>query len=54
MCRIHYLRVPEPIPDTIQGQAAYWKMHYNTELGAGTPQEYILSWYRFVPATGVV
>lgn len=38
LCRIHYLRVPEPLPDAddIGGLAAYWKEHYNTHLGSGT------------------
>lgn len=48
MCRIHYLRVPEPIPDYLAGQAAYWKKYYNTEFGAGTTQEYMNAWNRFV------
>src|SRR6266404_8998054 len=31
MCRIHYLRVPEPIPANLTTQAEYWKKYYNTE-----------------------
>lgn len=50
MCRIHYLRVEEPIPDTLPGQAAYWKRFYNTPLGAGTENEYIHSWQQFAPS----
>lgn len=49
MCRIFYLRVPEPIPESLPEQATYWKRYYNTELGAGTAQEYMNAWYRFVP-----
>jgi hypothetical protein len=43
MCRAHYLRVPAalPAPGDLDGQAAYWKEHYNTFLGAGTEEEYI-------------
>lgn len=41
MCRCHYLRVPSRIPDTLQGQAQYWKEYYNTNLGKGTVEEYI-------------
>ena len=43
MCRVHYLRVPAPLPDAgdLEGQAEYWKEHYNTHLGAGTVEEYI-------------
>jgi hypothetical protein len=48
MCRIHYLRVPEKIPVGLHPQAAYWKKYYNTPLGAGTINEYINSWERFV------
>ena len=38
MCRIHYLRVPEALPevDNTIGQAHYWKDHYNTKFGKGT------------------
>jgi len=43
MCRIHYRRVPAPLPEyeDIEGYAAYWKKYYNTILGAGTTEEYI-------------
>ena len=43
MCRIHYQRVREPLPDAddLEGQAAYWKAHYNTPLGAGTVEHFI-------------
>lgn len=47
MCRIHYLRVPEPLPEQgdYEAQAAYWKEHYNTMYGAGTEEEYLENWY---------
>jgi hypothetical protein len=48
MCRVHYLRIPSKIPDYLAGQAQYWKTHYNTELGAGSVQDYLNSWNRFV------
>jgi len=37
MCRIHYRRVPHPLPDSLdlRGLARYWKKHYNSDLGAG-------------------
>jgi len=43
ICRVHYLRVPEPLPEAgdTKGQAEYWKNHYNTELGKGTVLQYI-------------
>jgi len=42
MCRVHYMRVPAPLPDAadIRGLAVYWKQHYNTPLGKGTPEEF--------------
>ncbi len=42
MARVHYLRVPEPLPragDNL-GQAQYWKAYYNTSAGAGTVEHY--------------
>ena len=44
--RVHYLRVPEPIPVRLEDQAGYWKRHYNTALGKGRPEQYINSWVR--------
>jgi hypothetical protein len=49
ICRVHYYRVFEPIPDNLPGQAAYWKKFYNTFLGKGTIDEYINAWHRYVP-----
>jgi hypothetical protein len=42
MCRVHYFRVKEPLPDLgdPDGLAAYWKRHYNTPAGAGTPEQF--------------
>lgn len=36
MCRVHYRRVPEPLPPAgdLEAQAAYWKAHYNTAAAA--------------------
>lgn len=42
--RQHYLRVPDPIPHTIPDQAQYWKLHYNTTYGKGTPKRYLHTW----------
>lgn len=39
--RLQYYRFPEELPDTIEGQAAYWKKYWNTEYGAGTVEKYI-------------
>ena len=43
MARVHYWRVPDALPpaDDLEAQAAYWKQHYNTPLGAGTVEHYI-------------
>ncbi|MCC3304943.1 hypothetical protein [Sneathiella sp. HT1-7] len=43
ICRIHYWRKPGAIPDNLEGQAAYWKCHYNTALGRGTVEKYLES-----------
>jgi len=40
-CRLTYKLVPEAIPDTVEGRAAYWKKYYNTVAGKGTEEEYI-------------
>lgn len=49
MCRVHYLRVPEALPEQgdYEGQAEYWKEHYNTFLGAGTEEGYLESWLAY-------
>lgn len=50
MCRVHYSRVPDPLPEQgdYEGQAAYWKEHYNTYLGAGTEEEYLENWHKYM------
>lgn len=50
MCRVHYRRVPEPLPgaDDIPGLAGYWKQHYNTPLGRGTVDEFVEKFERYV------
>jgi hypothetical protein len=44
LCRLHYIRCPGFIPDTINGQAEYWKKYYNTYLGKGTTEQYLKNW----------
>jgi len=41
MCRIHYLRVPAPLPRENDAYALteYWKRHYNTVAGKGTIEQ---------------
>ena len=43
LCRVHYVRVPDPLPDVddLEAQAAYWKQFYNTPLGAGTVHHFM-------------
>jgi len=43
MCRIFYWRVREALPEDGDwpGMARYWKKYYNTELGKGTPQNFM-------------
>ena len=50
MARIHYYRRPEPLPawDDVNGLADYWKEHYNTHLGAGTVEEFVENYDRYV------
>jgi hypothetical protein len=48
MCRVHYLRRPEPLPSTIEGYAKYWKKWYNTYLGAGTETEFINNYKKYL------
>ena len=49
MARAHYLRVPERLPSAmdVDGLAQYWKDHYNTHLGAGTPAKAIENYQRY-------
>ena len=39
--RLKYLLVKSPIPTTLAGRANYWKVYYNSVLGAGTPSYYM-------------
>jgi len=50
IARIHYLRVPSALPpaDDIPALAEYWKMHYNTQAGKGTVEEFIKSYTAMV------
>ena len=48
MCRFKYRMCPESIPSDLQGQAELWKLRYNTPRGAGTVDEYIANYNRYV------
>jgi hypothetical protein len=47
---IYYWRDPEPLPavDDVEEAASRWKLWYNTPAGAGTEQQYIENYQRFV------
>jgi|TARA_B100000123_G_scaffold248839_1_gene206686 hypothetical protein len=51
MCRIRYYRAPGALPsdpNDLNGLAAYWKQYYNTPLGAGTVDQFIADYNRFL------
>ena len=43
VCRLCYYRKSDALPEAgdIEGQAAFWKEHYNTIFGAGTVSKYV-------------
>ena len=43
VCRLCYYRKPDALPEAgdIEGQANFWKQHYNTIFGAGTVSKYV-------------
>lgn len=43
MARLYYLTHEAPIPKDLDGQARYWKQYYNTDMGAGTPEQFVAS-----------
>lgn len=45
IARLIYYRKPEVMPDAgdLEGMAHYWKKHYNTKLGKGTPAHFALN-----------
>lgn len=50
MARIHYRRVPEPLPEGVDPEplGMYWKEYYNTFEGKGTLSEFNHNYERFV------
>jgi len=48
MARVHYYRRPESLPSNLKGMAEYWKKYYNTYLGAGTVEEFIDNYKKYV------
>ena len=41
MCRLHYRRVPKPLPKELVAEANYYKKYYNTFQGKATVEHYI-------------
>lgn len=50
ICAVHYLRVPESLPDSkdVYELSRYWKSYYNTPLGKGTTAEFAENYKRYV------
>jgi len=51
MIRVHYYRIPAALPGdpaNIAALAHYWKLYYNTPLGAGTEAEFIANYKKYV------
>jgi hypothetical protein len=50
IARIHYLRVPKPLPAAgdVAAMAAYWKKYWNTHLGDGTVEEFAANYRKYV------
>lgn len=47
-CRLKYQRVPDVIPLPLEGMASYWKEHYNSFLGAGSPEDFISNYKKYI------
>ena len=49
-CRLRYYVVPKPLPDAddIPALAAYWKQWYNSPRGAGTIEEFIKNYRKYL------
>ena len=44
-CRLHYYRVPKPLPKhNVDSIAEYWKEHYNTYMGRGTVEQFVIDY----------
>lgn len=56
MCRIHYFRIPKPLPEEgdAEAMAAYWKQWYNTPQGKGSADVFVDTFEQYViPLMGV-
>jgi hypothetical protein len=54
MARVKYWSIPRPLPpaDNVRALADYWKQFYNTPKGAGTVDEFIGAWKKWVVISG--
>lgn len=43
VARLYVEAVGKPVPADLEGQARWWKRHYNTYLGAGTASQFVRS-----------
>lgn len=52
MCRLHYRRVPAPLPAAgdAMALAQYWKRYYNTPLGKGDPAVAVIQFEKAIAA----
>ena len=41
MCRLHWRRVPKPLPKTLEDQAYQWKKYYNSSKGKGSVEKFM-------------
>lgn len=50
MARLYYYSFATELPlvADLNGLANYWKLYWNTKLGAGTPQEFIANYNKYV------
>jgi hypothetical protein len=48
LARIHYYRVAEALPETIEGASEYAKKYYNTIAGKATATKYLEDYLRLV------
>ena len=49
MCRVHYLRVSEPLPKPgdIEGMAEYWGKYYQTQNDPAKKRQFVANWNRY-------
>ena len=53
LTRMGLLNIPESVPQTLEGQANYWKKYWNTEAGKGTPEHFMAQSRHYFPENTV-